>query len=245
MLDISLGASAIIKVMRILLIIEDSNQANSLKILLTKLGCVIETQSVELGLKDKIISFRPEVVITAGTGKKVNPLNVTQRVRESKSEIKVLLLLGKGMKISLNDLAENRYDAFIESPFDPIKLVSTLNKFRAKNSMDLVEKFQKIMVSSDGIDILDLRHVKSQPVVKTDEPKTVFNAKFSSTLDVESRKEKYEDLTFGIQLEPKSTITKAAVRSRLSEMQKDWDMQQLEDIDKEKRRFVNELFKKK
>ncbi len=231
--------------MRILLIIEDISQANSLKIILTKLGCIIETQSVELGLKDKILSFRPDVILTSGTGKKVNPASVTQRAREATLDMKVILLLGKGMKLSLNDLAENRYDAFIESPVDPMKLISNLNKFRTKNSNDLVEKFQKIMIGGGFTSNLDARHIKSQPVFTESESRSVFGSKFSTTLAPDTRQERYKDITFGITVPPKSTITKTEVRSRMAELQKDWNMQHLEEIDKEKRRFVKELFKKK
>lgn len=231
--------------MRILLVIEDINQSNTLRIILTKLGCVIESQSVELGLKDKILSIRPEIIVTAGTGKKVNPINVTQKSKESKLDIKVILLLGKGMKLSLNDLAENRYDAFVESPVDPLKLISSINKFRSSNSIDLVEKYQKIMLGGGFASNLDARHVKTQPIFSGGDSNTTFGAKFTTTLAPEARQERYKDLTFGINVAPESTIKKSEVRTRLIEMQKDWDMKRLEEIDVEKRRFVNELFRKK
>lgn len=231
--------------LRIFLVIEDSNQMNSLKVVLSKLGCIVETVGVELGLRDRLLAFRPEVVITAGTGKKINPLAVTQKIRETGKDIKVLLLLGKGMKISLNDLAENRYDAFIESPFEPLRLITTINQFnKGKNNIDLVEKYQKIMAGSFASN-QESRIISNKKLAPGEEKQSGFGAKFSTSVDNATRVKSYEDLTFGLTLEPKSMISKSAARVKVAELQKDWDRKKLDEIDEEKRRFVKELFRKK
>lgn len=241
---------------RILLVLEDLNQLNAIKLFLTKLGCAVESQGTELGLRDRVISFRPDIVMTGGSGKKVNPGNVALKIREIKEEIKLIMVLAKGMKLSLNDLAENRYDAFIESPFDPIRLITTLNKFRGKNSIDLVEKYQKLMNGMVG-KISDA-HIGSSKEPHQEDirigrgstdaeagSRSVFGAKFSTSMTPEARANKYEDLTFGIVVDPVSTITKEAARGKLAEMQKDWDQNKLNEIDIAKRQFVTDLFRKK
>jgi CheY-like chemotaxis protein len=231
--------------LRILLVIEDVNQLNSLKIILSKLGCIVETLGVELGVKDQIMGFRPEVVITAGTGKKVNPLSVTQKVKESGKDIKILLVLGKGMKLSLNDLADNRYDAFIESPIEPLRLISALNQFnKGKNHIDLVEKYQKI-TGLGSVPTTDAIMVGVRRGTQGDDKASVFGSKFSTTIDNAKRLKTYEELTEGLTISPTSTISKTAARVKLSELQKDWDRQRLDSIDEEKKRFVKELFRKK
>ena len=68
--------------LRILLLVEDVAQLANLKTILAKLGCVVEDSAVELGLRDKLMAFRPEVVITGGGGKRVNPFTVSQKIRE-------------------------------------------------------------------------------------------------------------------------------------------------------------------
>jgi hypothetical protein len=170
---------------------------------------------------------------------------VAQKIRESAKEAKVLLVLGKGMKISLNDLAENRYDSFIESPVDPIRLITTLNQFnKGKYNIDLVEKYQKIMAGSLGIP-QELKHSTLKKDSLAAEKVSVFGAKFSTTVDNATRVKSYEDLTFGLTLSPLSTISKAAAQAKVAEMQKDWDRKRLDQIDEEKRRFTKELFRKK
>lgn len=241
---------------RILLILEDLNQLNAIKIFLTKLGCAVETQGVELGLKDRVISFHPDIVLTGGSGKKVNPGTVASKIKEIKEDIKVIMVLAKGMKLALNDLAENRYDAFIESPFDPIRLTTTLNKFRGKNSIDLVEKYQKLMngiVGKMGEPHLGNAKEDHSTTIRVgrgganneDGARSVFGAKFSSSLGSDLRNQKYDDLTFGLTVDPISSITKEAAQAKWAEMQKDWDPNKLNELDKAKREFVNELFRKK
>lgn len=231
--------------LRVLLVIEDLTQMNALKVMLGKLGCVVETQGVELGLKDRIIACWPEVVITSGTGKRVNPLTVTQKVRESSKDIKVLLLMGRGMNLSLNDLAENRYDAFIESPVDPLRLVTVLNQFnKGKHNIDLVEKYQKLM-GGPLVGSIDPKSIVRKGQVDEEKSRSVFGNKFLSTKDDENRVKAYESLTLGLTLSPTSTISKAAARVKVAELQKGWDRKRLDEIDQEKRRFVKELFRKK
>ena len=230
---------------RILLVIEDLNQLNSIKVILSKLGCVIETLNVELGLRDRVLSFRPEVVITASAGKKVNPLSVCQKVREVSKDTKVLLLLGKGSTLSLNELAESKYDAFVETPFEPLKLISTLNQFnKGKNGVDLVEKYQKISGVS-LFDAPDVRLVNSKKSTLTDDRISVFSGKFHSSVTDEIRAKSYVELTKDLTFDPKSKITKVAAKKKVAELQKDWDRAQLDEIDEEKRRFTQELFRKK
>jgi DNA-binding response OmpR family regulator len=240
---------------RVLLVLEDLSQLNAIKIFLTKLGCAVETQGVELGLKDRVVAFRPDIVLTGGTGKKVNPGNVGQKIRDIKDEIKVIILLARGMKLSLSDLTENRYDAFIESPFDPIRLIATLNKFKGKSSVDLVEKYQKLMSGTVG-KMSDVHVVGNKKESKSGvkiggnkeneaESRSVFSSKFSTSITPEARSDRYNDLTFGIVSNPVSTINKDAVKAKMTELRKDWDQDKLDQIDKEKRRFVNELFRKK
>ena len=231
--------------LRIFLVIEDVTQMNALKVVLSKLGCIVETQGVELGLKDRILGFRPEILITAGYGKKINPLTVTQKVRETGKEIKILLLLGKELSFTLNDLAVHKFDAFIESPVDPLKLITTLNQFnKGKNNIDLVEKYHKILASG----ISSNKNNKNQGNRKTyndSDKEFSFNSKFNSSIDDAERIKTYEHLTEKLEINSESTISKLAVRLKMSELQKNWNRNQLDEIDEAKRGFVKQLFRKK
>ncbi|MEY4616095.1 MAG: hypothetical protein RJB66_1055 [Pseudomonadota bacterium] len=232
--------------LRILLAIEDVNQLNSIKLILLKLGCIIESISVELGVRDQLISFRPDVVITAGTGKKINPQNVSLRVRETGSTMSVILLLGKGLKINLQQLAENKFDAFIESPVEPMRLVSTLNQLvKKENFPDLVEKFVKLSSSSSAQEIEKNILVTGAKPSEGNEKVSVFGGKFGTSVDPQARSRAYKELTKDIKIPAKSSITKQEALKKVAKMQEDWDQGKLDELDEEKRRFVNELFRKK
>ncbi len=242
---------------RILLVLEDINQLNAIKIFLTKLGCDVETQGVELGLKDQVMSFRPDIVLTGGTGKKVNPGSVAQKVREMKEEIKVITFLARGVKISLDDLMASKYDAFIEAPFDPLRLITILNKWKSKGGVDLIEKYHKLMGGIIG-DMGDINAIggatsnKNATVMggaSTDEAESrslsLFESRFPTSVAPLTRVQNYDDLTYGIAVGSESMITKDAVRSTMLNLQKNWNQKRLDEIDKAKRQFAKELFRKK
>lgn len=231
--------------MRILLVIEDINQLASLKVVLLKLGCTVETLSTEVGLKEKLLGFPAEVVITAGSGKKVNPLAVAQKSRETSSDARIVLLLNRGTQFSLQDLAESKYDAFIESPFEPLRLISTLNQLVKKaNGPDLVEKFRKVngAVAPQGPHQIV---VKGSKEPQSEETISIFGNKFSSPQNESARVKAYKELTSRIKINPQSTITKATANKKMADLQKDWDQDELDQVDEERRRFVKALFSKK
>jgi hypothetical protein len=231
--------------LRIFLVVEDIKQMNSLKVLLSKLGCIVETSVVELGIKDQVVAFRPEVVITSGTGKKINPIHVNQKAREANKDLKLILLINKGSNLSLGELAESRYDMILETPVEPLKLLATLNQFSTgKHNIDLVEKYQKLIPGMVPVGNEVIVIPASKPEAEP-EKMSVFGNKFSTSVDSAARVKAYETLTAGLTLSPKSTISKTAARAKVSELKKDWDMKRLEEIDEEKRKMVKELFRKK
>lgn len=230
--------------LRIFLVIEDISLMNSLKVTFLKLGCQVETLGGQVGLKERILAFRPEVLVTSGSGKKVNPLVVCQKVRESEKDLKVVLLLTKGTKLTLEELANNRYDAFIEAPFDPLRLLTTLKQFAKNPNVDLVDKFLKInstVLSPES----DSKIKVTGKYSESNEKISVFGSKFSSAVDDAGREKKYKQLTAKIKTSPRSTISKAEATKKLADLKKDWDFNELEEIDREKRRIVKELFRKK
>lgn len=231
--------------LRVFLVFEDMNQMNFIKTTLSKLGCVVETLGVELGLNERLLGFRPDVVLISGGGKKVNPLSVTQKVRALSSEVKVVLVLSGGAKISLNELAEQRYDAFIESPIEPLRLLTTLNQFQSgRNSIDLIEKYQKIISAQNAL-VAGQSPVLSRGLSLANVVPLPFKSRFVNTLSDADREKASAEVTQGIVVNKTSTISKGRAQEQVKELSPHWDRKRLDAIDEEKRRFVKELFRKK
>jgi CheY-like chemotaxis protein len=224
---------------------EDYAEMTQVRFLLKKVGCDVDAANADVGCREKIAAMRPEVILVSGVGKKINPINVSKKIKEIPGfSGKIILLLAPGVKISLNDLAENKFDAFLEAPFDPLRLMSLISKFSNGKASGLEEKFQKMALDAA---------LGNGPVVNTDLRIIKGNflnsggglaASLTPPKDLKDRVAKYCQLVDGMAVSKSSTITKAATKAIVKDLQKGWDRKILEDIDEEKRRVARLLFKK-
>lgn len=230
---------------RVLVLMEDYSEMTQTRALLKKMGCDVDAANADVGCKEKIMSMRPDVILVSGVGRKVNPTNVSKRVKEIAGFAgKVILILAPGVKISLNDLAENKFDAFLESPFDPLRLMSLISKFSNGKAPDLEEKFQKIAIEAalgnGPVASGDLRIIKGNFANPAGGAASVLTL----PKDLKGRVQKYSQLVEGMIVSPTSTISKAATKAIVKDLQKGWDRKILDDIDEEKRKVARLLFKK-
>lgn len=232
--------------LRIILVMEDLTQMNALKVVLSKLGCIVETASVELGFRDRIVNFRPEVVITAGSGRKVSPHNVLQRTRELGRETKVFLLMGAGGSgLDQGTPGMYSFDEQLEAPVEPLSLLAKLNPLsKSKTQIDLVEKYQKISAISLN-PTQEIKLVTGKAPSLDSDPVSTFGTRFSSSRGPKERAEAFAKLTEGLKLGPDSGISKSKAKARWDELKKSWENEDSETLDEERRRFVKELFRKK
>jgi DNA-binding response OmpR family regulator len=230
---------------RILLVLEDINQMNSLKVTLSKLGCQVEILGVELGLKERLLSFRPDIVVTGGTGKKINPFSVSQKAKDDVKDVSIILLMATESSLTLEQLAKQRYDAVIQNSTDPLPLIKAINQINKRTkSVDLVEKYHKITAAAaaSGNNVI---RVLGQKAERSERPASSFGEKFRTSKDNVTRLQQYREMTSRIKVPAESTISKAEAQKRVAQLKKDWDPAALEEIDEAKRRFVKELFRKK
>lgn len=228
--------------LRIFVLMEEFNDINQMRTILKKVGCDVDTNNMELGFKEKIISFKPDIIIVSGAGKRINPASISKKLKDINTfDCKIILILGQGVKISLNDLAENKFDAFLESPFDPVRLMTLLSQMSNNKAPDLVEKFQKLVLqgfSSASKDV-NKKIIKGNFVNKSENEVL----KVPDRLDEMDKVFKYSQMVDGLAIGP-TTINKDEVKKRLKDMQQSWDRKTMDDIDAEKRDVARKLFKK-
>jgi DNA-binding NtrC family response regulator len=223
---------------------ENYSEMTKIRTLLKKVGCSVESTNSDIGIKERIIASKPDLLLVSGVGKKINPVNVSKKIKEiAGSQCKVILILAPGIGISLNDLAENKFDGFLESPFDPSRLIYFVAKFSNGKANDLEEKFQKMVL--DG--------TLGQETSIGPETRFItgsFTTKTGVTLvqptpkDLKDKISKYNELVKGISVSKTSTISKLSSSAIVRELKKNWDRKLLDDIDEEKRKVVGLLFKK-
>jgi hypothetical protein len=230
---------------RVLLVIEEISQLNTMKVLLSKLGLVVETAAVDLGLKDHLLSFRPEVVLTSGSGRKVNPLLVGQKAKDLSRDIKVFILVPHGAGGHRVALQGAFIDGAIEFSGDPTDLLGTLNPLlKTKSPVDLLEKYQKLSLNAleeGGVDIW----VAGSRNPSSAEGSSPFSQQFATSRDSRERSQAYMDLTKNMKVDSQSQISKAKAKEAWKPVADEADEEKLKAIEEEKRRVAGALFRKK
>lgn len=229
---------------RILVLMEDYSEMSQIRALLKKVGCDVDTANSEIGIKEKVTALRPDMLLVSGVGKKISPVSISKKMKEIPGfNAKIILILAPGVRISLNDLAENKFDAFLESPFDPMRLFTLITKFSNGKASGLEEKFQQL--AADGALGREIEGAGDKRIIKGNFTAPVGNKYVTqSAEELKDKIFKYSQLVEGMSVSKTSTISKAAAKVLIKNLQNGWDRKKLDDIDEEKRIVARLLFKK-
>ncbi len=227
---------------KILLIIENFSELNQMSTLLEKVGCDVDSMSKEVGLSEKILSFRPEVVIVSASNQKIEHEKITSKLRAiNVFSGKIILMIPVEKKVDPTKFSNGIFDGILEHPFDPRSLMNLIVQLVSGNKKgEMIEKFQKFLIQGSlGIDVAKVAKNPNIANETEDIVKTIF---ISNAKDHEKNL-KYSKMVSNIKIGP-STITKNDANKRVKELQKGWDRKFLDEIDTEKKEVVQRLFKK-
>lgn len=138
---------------KILLVYEDYAELMSAEFPLKKIGFDVIGIGTELGVKDQIVSFNPDLVIACGRGPKVSTLGVGKKLRENaRWQGKVVLIFPVGYKPNPEDLIKVRMDMALEAPVEAIRLIQVVASLTNQNEQVLLERFVKSITPSQNSD---------------------------------------------------------------------------------------------
>lgn len=175
-------------------------------------------------LSDQLITFRPDLVLTAGRGGRVSAAHVAQKLKENtRYQGLVVVMLLPQHRLSLDELAKVRMDALLELPVAFGKLLQVLAKQMHLDSVQLIDKYCKARLA-EGADPKEIQNIKSL---------------------TNDRAARFERAMAGVKIDATATsFEKSQVKARQLELKKDWDFKRLAEIDILKQQFVKALFKK-
>lgn len=225
---------------KILLVYDDYAEMIRLQTDLMKIGFDVVGIVNEALLSDQLLSFHPEVVVTAGRGGKVSAPGVAQKLREnSRFTGKVILLLPASQRPSSEELTRIRMDALIEFPTPVPKLLAVMAKLLGAEAEAWIEKLRKAkMAEGAAEEIIQLNLYLRELAAEKEQA--------SKAREKGDRASRYETFLKGVPpLDPQATtFGRQEIRSRQEKIKKDWDFKLLEEIDELKRKFAQALFKK-
>ncbi|AZZ36438.1 hypothetical protein CIK05_06420 [Bdellovibrio sp. qaytius] len=197
---------------RVLIVSEEVVFASHVEKTLVEVGFEVALQNNENGLQQKILDFKPEIIVVKGGSAKLSSLRVGQTLKEViKYTGKVILILNKNQNIDPNDINRVKMDYLLFEPVGAVKVVShvlnlmtehkeairgRLNKI-AENDQAFRDREEKFMVSGKNADHemvhvtgkaakTELTHVKSKEAVGPEEMQHIKNQIDKELIDNEA-----------------------------------------------------------
>ena len=219
---------------KVLLVYEDFNLLTLTESCLKKVGFDVQGVSNEVLIQDQILSFNPNVIVASGQRQRVSIVSVGQKLKHDKHfRGQLLLIAPTGMKPTAQELLLMKFDAVMEHPVSPEKLIACLCRLSSIDSQPLLNKFAKARMSDPDLE-LKIRNLMGS----------------SSNLHVDSfsdpvRAQKYNQIAKDHPISVLGTSHRRAdIVKAQKELKKDWDFDKLEELDELKHQFAEALFKK-
>ncbi|MFN7730130.1 MAG: hypothetical protein ACK5P7_13305 [Bdellovibrio sp.] len=209
---------------KILLVYDDYSEMIRIQTDLMKVGFDVVGIVNEALMADQLLIFYPDLVVTAGRGGKVSAVSVAQRLKDNvRFTAKVVILLPSTQRPTTEELVRIRMDALLEMPTQIGRLLQTLSRLLGLDADQLIDKYAKARLA-EGASPSEIQVLKNQ---------------------ANDRASRMERATRGIEMDTKSTtFDRQKVKDRQQELEKDWDIKELEKSDELRRQFTEALFKK-
>lgn len=226
---------------RILLIFEDYSELTTTEVYLKKVGFDVLGISNEVLMSEQMLSFNPDIVVASGKSSRVSTLSVGQKLKENHRFFgKSVLIFPKGAKPQVQEMLRLRMDGVLEAPVEPLRLIQVLAKLTNQDVVQLADKYQKSHLSEDGVP--RDRKVIGRVEDGAELDSSIFVRGKPQASPQASRYDKHlKDIKIDIQ---ETSFNRQALKERQKELKKDWNFDELEEIDRLKEQFAQALFKK-
>lgn len=219
---------------KVLLVYEDFNLLTLTESCLKKVGFDIQGVSNEILIQDQILAFNPNIIVASGKSQRVSIFSVGQKLKNDKHfRGQLLLIAPQGMKPTAEDLLQMKFDAVMEQPVSPEKLIACLCRLSGMHSQPMLSKFAKARMSDPELEqkIRNLMGGSSNLHVNS----------FSDPMRAQKYNQIAKDHPISVQA---TSHHRADIIKTQKDLKKDWDFDKLEELDELKHQFAEALFKK-
>ena len=222
---------------RILLVLEDYNELLFLETLLKKVGFDVEGIRNETSLAEKMVGFSPDLVIATGDGHKISGVRVGQKVKKKGQKAKLLLLFPRQRFQQERAMDIFSADGAAETPLNPRAILGSVCDLTEVPPEGVMTKFEKLPIARESAAPQGIQ------IITGKKPPRAVAADLSST--PEDRAQKYLQILRSAPTGPETTFPRQLVQQEMEKnsaapLPPHWD-----EIDKERKKFVELLFKKK
>jgi hypothetical protein len=229
--------------LRVLMVLEDYGELMFLQTVLKKLGFDVDSIQNPRGFSDHVLSMNPDVLVMTSLGKKVNGIDLCKSLRRVRGVPRVILLRPPN---TAEDPTINA-DAWLESPVPALSLLNSIADLCGLNKQVLAEKFQKLRmqeIEAEKERVLKVIEGEDATLERKGDSQGGFGTLQSSTMPQSERNERYKKFLAEPPPKEHGFATKTVVE-QVKNLRRDETSADLADLERERKLFVDHLFRKK
>jgi hypothetical protein len=228
--------------LRSLMVLEDYGELMFLQTVLKKIGFDVDAIQNPRGFNDSLLRMNPDILVMTAFGKRVKGLELSRGVKKVRDLPHIVLLRSSGQEAE----EDPGIDRWLEAPVGALSLLDCIADLSHLNKNVLQEKFQKLHlqeVEEEQARILKINEI-AEPVLNREGGSGNFGVLKESTMTSDERKQRYAGF-LSSEAPPKHGFTVKQVQEQIKDLRRQEDGERLADLERERRAFVEHLFKKK
>jgi hypothetical protein len=252
---------------RVLLVIDNVQFSAHLENTFRKLGYVTDTLQNEYNLKERVISFNPDIIVARGSSNRLSTMNVGKRLKDNLKFIgKVVLVFTPENAPDKAQMNHIKSDVILQEPASALKIAISVLNLETVEKTGMRDKLYKMVQDDTAFRAEEQSYLVQHGRSLEDELQTIRGAFNETTNDIgeirlrvqnelngyavkqTAKIETYNQHIDKINVDLKKGLSKTKTKQENKANRKDWDIlasEEAQDLDVARKEFTIELFKKK
>jgi CheY-like chemotaxis protein len=242
--------------LRVLMVLEDYGELMFLQTVLKKMGFDVDAIQNPRSLGEHILQMNPDLLVMTSAGKRVNGIDLNKAIKRVRGNPKVIMMQNSGAPA----VQAPNVEGWLTSPVAAADFLNKMAEVCGLNAQVLQEKFQKLKlkeIEDEKSRVLKMPDNKGGPVLEKGDSAESQPADLSAnssgssasslaptSMPESEREERYKKF-LDDKIPTKEGFSVRDVQAKIRELRKAEDSQDLEDLERERRAFVEHLFRKK
>lgn len=224
------------------MVLEDYGEMMFLQTVLKKIGFDVDAIQNPRSFEEHLLRMNPDLLLMTAHGKKVHGLQLAKTTKKVRGLPYIILLHNAGA--IEEDIAVNRW---LPSPTGAVMLLDAIADVCGLNKQILQEKFQRLKLTEAEAEKARVLKPNEEtgPSLDRGAGDGHFGVLANSTMSDADRKSRYQKFLSNQSMPTEHGYSVKQVQEQVKALRKDENAAELEDLERERRLFVEHLFKKK
>lgn len=230
--------------LRVLMVLEDYGELMFLQTVLKKIGFDVDAIQNPRSFQDSVLRMNPDVLVMTANGKRVKGHELSSGVKRTRGLPHVILIRTSGSP----EVPDPNVGGWLTSPVGALNLLNMIGDLCGLNKDVLAEKFGKLRLQEQASEqearVLSLDEKEVEQLKIAEESSGNFRAFQDTTASAAARKERYKK---ALDQERPAHIgfSVKQVQDQVKNLRRDENSDDLAELERQRKAFVEELFKKK